>query len=201
MIKAIFSDLGGVLLTNGWDHIGRQKAIEHFGLEPEEYAQRHEMVFGGYEEGKMSIEDYLQFSVFYCQRSFSKAEFISFMKSQSKKLPHMLDFVSQIKEKYHLPVFAVSNEGRELAEYRIEEFNLRNTMDAFIVSGFVGMRKPALSIYKLALDLAQIEPQEALYLDDRQVLIEAGERAGLMTLWHTEYKKTVKEFDRHGLKL
>lgn len=201
MIKAIFTDLGGVLLTNGWDHIGRQKAAEHFGLDPVEFAQRHEMVFGGYEEGKMSIEDYLHFSVFYCPRTFSRAEFITFMKEQSQKLPHMLDHLKAVKEKYGLPVFAVSNEGRELGEYRIEAFQLQEVIDAFIVSGFVGMRKPALGIYKLALDLAQVKGDEALYIDDRQVLIEAGERAGLVTLWHTEFNATVSEFERHGLKL
>lgn len=201
MIKAIFTDLGGVLLTNGWDHIGRQKAAEHFGLDPVEFAQRHEMVFGGYEEGKMSIEDYLHFSVFYCPRTFSRAEFITFMKEQSQMLPHMLDHLKAVKEKYGLPVFAVSNEGRELGEYRIEAFQLQEVIDAFIVSGFVGMRKPALGIYKLALDLAQVKGDEALYIDDRQVLIEAGERAGLVTLWHTEFNATVSEFERHGLKL
>lgn len=201
MIKAIFTDLGGVLLTNGWDHIGRAKAVTHFGIDPEEFAQRHEMVFGGYEEGKMSIEDYLHFSVFYCQRSFSKAEFIEFMKEQSQPIAHMIPFLKEIKQKYNLPVFAISNEGRELAEYRIEQFHLQSLIDAFIVSGFVGIRKPSLSIYKLGLDLAQVEPSEALYIDDRQVLIEAGGRAGLVTLWHTDYAVTVKEFQRHSLEI
>ena len=201
MIKAIFTDLGGVLLTNGWDHIGRARAVNHFELDAEEFAQRHEMVFGGYEEGKMSIEDYLRFSVFYCQRQFSQAEFITFMKEQSQKLPHMIEFLKGIKQKYDLPVFAISNEGRELAEYRIIEFHLRGLIDAFVVSGFVGIRKPSLSIYKLGLDMAQVEPSEALYIDDRQVLIEAGGRAGLVTLWHTDYELTQKEFQRHSLEL
>lgn len=199
MIKVIFTDLGGVVLTNGWDHVGRKRAVEHFELDPEEFAQRHEMVFGGYEEGKMSIEDYLHFAVFYCPRPFSRAEFITFMKEQSQKLPHMLEHLQAIKKKYGIPIFAVSNEGRELGEYRIEQFELRPLIDAFIVSGFVGMRKPSLGIYKLALDLAQVNGDEALYIDDRQVLVEAGERAGLVTLWHTDYKVTVQEFERHGL--
>ena len=201
MIRAIFTDLGGVVLTNGWDTAGRERAVRHFELDPEEFAQRHEMVFGGYEEGKMSIEDYLRFSVFHTPRPFSRAEFITFMKEQSQKLPQMLEILEDIKTKYAIPIFALSNEGRELAEYRIETFHLRKVIDAFIVSGFVGMRKPSLGIYKMALDLAQVKAEEALYIDDREVLIEAGGRAGLLTLWNTSIDLTLKELCRHGLEV
>lgn len=199
MIKAIFTDIGGVLLTNGWDHVGRLEAVQHFKLDQDEFHQRHEMVFGGYEEGRMSIQDYLRFSVFHCQRDFSPAEFITYMKERSQKQGNLIEILTQIKRAHGLPVFAVSNEGRELGEYRIETFHLKDFIDAFIVSGFVGMRKPALSIYKLALDLAQVQPDEALYIDDREVLIEAGERAGLVTLWHRDEEKTKQELARHEL--
>ena len=84
MIKAIFTDLGGVVLTNGWDHVGRQNAVEHFGLDRGEFFQRHEMVFGTYEDGHMSLEEYLNFAVFYCARDFSKAEFTTYIKTQSQ---------------------------------------------------------------------------------------------------------------------
>ena len=202
MIKAIFTDLGGVVLTNGWDHEGRHRAVEHFGIDLVEFAKRHEMVFGDYEEGRMSIDDYLSFAVFHCQRPFSRAEFVNYMKELSQFFPESIyEIVRALKEKYALPVFALSNEGRELAEYRIEKFELHTFIDAFIVSGFVRMRKPSMGIYRLALDLAQVPGEQALYIDDREVLIEAGNRAGLMTLWHKTRAETFKELARHGLEV
>ena len=200
MIRAIFTDIGGVLLTNGWDHDGRNQAIERFGLDKAEFSQRHEMVFGTYEEGRMTIEDYLAFVVFYCPRSFSKAEFITFMKELSQPISEgIIEDLLAVKRKYNLPVFATSNEGRELAEYRIKTFKLNELIDAFIVSGFVAMRKPALGFYSLAIDLAQVQPEQALYIDDRAALIDAGGRAGLVTLHHVDRSTTAKELARHNL--
>ena len=199
MIRAIFTDLGGVILTNGWDHVGRQNAVDHFGLDRAEFFQRHEMVFGAYEEGQMSLDEYLAFAVFYCARGFSKAEFTTYIKEQSEPLPGMIDLMCKVKKESGRPVFALSNEGREIAQYRIDTFALRDLADAFIVSGFVGMRKPAMGIYKLTLDIAQVEPNEALYIDDRESLIEAGARAGLVTLWHQDIKTTKEALRRHGL--
>ena len=199
MIRAIFTDLGGVILSNGWDHVGRQNAVDRFGLDRAEFFQRHEMVFGAYEEGQMSLDEYLSFAVFYCARDFSKAEFTTYIKEQSRPLPGMLELMCKVKKQSGLPVFALSNEGREIAQYRIDTFGLRDLVDAFIVSGFVGMRKPAMGIYKLTLDIAQVAPDEGIYLDDRESLIEAGARAGLVTLWHQDINATKEALQRHGL--
>jgi putative hydrolase of the HAD superfamily len=199
VIRAIFTDLGGVVLTNGWDHLGRESAVTHFGLDRAEFFSRHEMIFGAYEDGQMSLEDYLSFAVFYCARDFSRAEFVTYIKEQSQPLPGMLELIGRAKKDSGLPVFATSNEGREIAEYRIDTFGLRDIMDAFVVSGFVGMRKPNLGFYKLALDLAQVRADETLYIDDRQPLIEAGDRAGLVTLWHQDIATTTEALQRHGL--
>ena len=111
----------------------------------------------------------------------------------------MFDLICRAKKESGLPVFALSNEGKEIAQYRIDTYNLRDLADAFIVSGFVGMRKPAMAIYKLTLDIAQVTPDEALYIDDRESLIEAGARAGLVTLWHQDIKTTTEALHRHGL--
>ena len=199
MIRAIFTDLGGVILSNGWDHVGRQNAVDHFGLDRAEFFQRHEMVFGAYEDGQMSLGEYLSFAVFYCARDFSKAEFTKYIKEQSQPLPGMFELMCRVKQQSGVPVFALSNEGREIAQYRIDTFSLRDLADAFIISGFVGMRKPAMGIYKLTLDIAQVAPDEALYIDDREALIEAGARAGLVTLWHQDIRTTTEALERHGL--
>ena len=119
-ITTIFTDIGGVLLTNGWDRGSRRKAIDHFKLDAEETEERHHLTFDTYEVGKITLDEYLERVVFYKKRSFSRQRFRQFMYDQSKPFPDMLALLQQLKKKYGLQIAVVSNEGRELAEYRIK---------------------------------------------------------------------------------
>src|SRR5215470_1427836 len=126
-LTAIFTDIGGVLLTNGWDRGSRRKAIEHFKLDDEETEERHHLCFDTLEVGKITLDEYLDQIVFYKKRSFTRGDFWKFMCNQSQPFPHMLRLMQQLKTKHRLKIVVISNEGRELAEYRIKQFNL----DAF----------------------------------------------------------------------
>jgi len=133
-ISALFLDIGGVLLTNGWDRIARQRAIEKFRLDEDEVNERHHLTFDTYEEGKLSLVQYLNRVIFYKERSFAMEEFRQFMFSQSQPYTEMIQFVQDLKDRYHLRLVVVSNEGRELNEYRIRTFKLNEFIDAFISS-------------------------------------------------------------------
>lgn len=143
LISTLFLDIGGVLLTNGWDHDSRKRAAELFGLDATEMNERHHLTFDTYEEGKISLDEYLARVVFYCDRRFSQEEFKDFMFAQSRPIPEMIKLVRQIKKAYGLEIAALSNEGRELTMYRVEKFQLREFIDFFISSCFVHYRKPA----------------------------------------------------------
>ncbi|MFN2245418.1 MAG: HAD family phosphatase, partial [Anaerolineae bacterium] len=118
-ITTLFLDIGGVLLTNGWDHNMRQKAAKAFDLDYEEMNERHHLTFDTYEEGKLSLYEYLERVIFYEERPFSLEEFKAFMFEQSQPYREMIDLVCKLKERYRLKIAAVSNEGRELTVYRI----------------------------------------------------------------------------------
>ena len=201
MIRAIFTDLGGVCLSNGWDSETRKKAAKHFDLDFKDMEARHQMIAGIYEEGKLDIDDYLDFVIFYIKREFHRETFITYMKAQSTPYPDMLELYRQIREKHGTRIIAVSNEGRELAEHRIMRFQLPNLIDTFIVSSFTGFRKPDPKIFKMALDIAQVAPQEIVYIDDREMLAEAAAKMGLKCLWHRTYSSTKSLLARHGLKI
>jgi putative hydrolase of the HAD superfamily len=124
-ITTLFVDIGGVLLSNGWDRVARKRAAEKFGIDLVEMDERHHLTFGTYEEGKLSLEDYLSRAVFYEERPFSRDSFIMFMFAQSHPYPDMIDLVRKLKAHHGLKVICVSNEGRELTEYRIKRFELR----------------------------------------------------------------------------
>lgn len=201
MIRAIFTDLGGVCLSNGWDTVTRKKAAKHFKIDFAEMEARHNMIAGIYEEGKLSIDVYLDFVIFHQPQEFHRETFIAYMKAQSTPYDDMLDMYRQIRKKTDVRILALSNEGRELAEHRITRFKLPEFIDTFIVSSFVGFRKPDPNIFKMALDIAQVAPQEIIYIDDREMLADAAAKMGLLCLWHRGYKSTKATLVKHGLKL
>ena len=199
-INTIFTDIGGVLLTNGWDRGSRRKAIDHFKLDPEETEERHHLTFDTYEVGKITQDEYLDRVVFYKKRSFSRKLFRQFMYDQSKPFPDMVALLQQLKKKYGFKVAVVSNEGRELAEYRIKQFKLNVLADFFIVSSFVHFRKPDADIFRIALDTAQVSPQQVLYNEDRAMFVQVAEVLGIQGLRHIDYKTTVKKLEKFGFK-
>jgi len=200
-ITTLFLDIGGVLLTNGWDAPLRKKAAETFGLEFRELNARHRRAFPAFEKGKIGLDDYLERVVFTKARLFSPIDFREFMVSQTRELPGMRDLVRNLKARHGLKVVAVSNEGRELTEYRIRTFELGNVIDFFVASCFVHLRKPDARIFRLALDLAHAAPEQVVYLDDRPGNIKAAGSLGIHAIRHRDCDSTRREIEAHGLPL
>ncbi len=199
-ITAFFLDIGGVLLENGWDLAKRRRAAETFALDPDEMNERHHLTFDTYEEGKLSLDEYLDRIVFYEKRSFTRDDFKAFM-FRTSAYPNMLDFARRLKSRYGLKTAVVSNEGRELAVRRIIDFNFPAFVDFFIVSSFVHLRKPDEDIYRLALDIAQVPPEKVVYLDDRAMFVEVARKLGIRGIHHTGYESTLEQLEALGLSL
>jgi putative hydrolase of the HAD superfamily len=189
-ISTLFLDVGGVLLTNGWDTSMRKKGYELFHLNEKEVEERHRLAFDVYECGRMTLDEYLNDVIFYQPRTFSREAFKQFMFSQSQPHPDMLEYIRHIKKKYDVKIVIVSNEGRELADYRFRTYRFKEFADIFIVSSFIHTRKPDLAIYRLALDTAQVSPDEVLYIDDRLPLIQVAEKLGIQGIHHTDLIST-----------
>jgi len=200
-ITTLFLDIGGVLLTNGWDRNARRQAAETFDLDHDEMDERHHQTFGTYEEGKLSLYDYLNRVVFYEERPFSLEEFRAFMFAQSQPYPEMIALIRELKARYHLKIAAVSNEGRELTVYRIQKFDLGAFIDFFISSCFVHYRKPDEDIYRIALDIAQIPPAQVAYIDDRAMFVEVAQCLGIRGIAHASYESTRAALEGLGLVL
>ena len=192
-IKILFSDIGGVLLTNGWGHLSRMAAAKKFNLNYEEMDMLHDFIFNVYEMGKITLDDYLNTVVFTEKRDFSREEFRQFMYAQSIQLPDMLPWMIGWKNKHeNIKVISINNEPRELNEYRIKKFKLHDFFDAFISSCEVEMRKPDPGIFLLALGIAQAKPEECIYFDDRFMLVEAAKKVGIRAYQHTSFENTKK---------
>jgi len=200
-ISTLFVDIGGVLLTNGWDHYERQRAAKHFKLNWAEMQNRHKLNFEIQEQDKISFREYLDRVVFWQKRPFTRAEFRQFMFAQSKPFTEMIELVRNLKAKYRLKVFVVSNEAREVNAYRIRQFKLDGIVDAFISSCFVHLRKPDAAIFQLALDIAQVPARQIVFIDNTPLFVQIAEEFGMRGLRHTDYHSTVAKLAAFGLRL
>lgn len=181
-ISAIFWDVGGVLLSNAWDRSQREAALEHFKLDEEEFADRHELVASSFERGQIGIDEYLDRTVFYRARPFSKEEFKDYMLALSQPNDGVLSLAKTIAGSGKYLMGTINNESRELNLYRIEKFGLRSIFSLFISSCFVGFRKPERDIYRLALETTQKRPEECCFIDDRALNLEVAKRLGMHTI-------------------
>jgi putative hydrolase of the HAD superfamily len=199
--KCLFLDVGGVLLTDGWNHAARERAARTFALDLKELEDRHHLTFDTYEVGKVSLDEYLNRTVFYEKRSFTPDDFRNFMFAQSQPLPGMIEFICKLKARHQLKVAVVSNEGRELTEYRIKTFKLDSFVDFFIASSFVHIRKPDVDIYRLALDVAQVAPRDVIYIEDRAMFVQVAESLGIRGIQQVDYATTRARLADFGLEL
>jgi putative hydrolase of the HAD superfamily len=199
LITTLFLEIGGVLLTNGWDHRARWRAAKHFKLDWAEMQERHELNFEIHEEDKITFREYLDRVIFWEKRPFTRVEFRQFMFAQSKSFTEMIELVRNLKAKYGLKIIVVSNESRELNAHRIRQFKLGGFVDAFISSCFVRLRKPDADIFKLALDIAQIPARQIIYIENTPLFVHIAEGMGIRSVLHTDYKSTCTKLASFGL--
>ena len=198
-VTSLFVDIGGILLTNGWDHLARKRAASSLNLDWDEMEARHGLNSGAYEEGKLTLEDYLSRTVFYEDRSFTRDHFKDYMYAQSQPYPEMINLVRNLKLKYGLKIVVVSNEGRELNAYRILKFKLDSFIDLFISSCYVHLRKPDADIFRVALDTAQVPINRVIYIDNTPMFVQIAERLGIRSILHTDYQSTCAQLASFGL--
>jgi putative hydrolase of the HAD superfamily len=185
-ITCVFLDVGGVLLTNGWDHLARKRAAKDFKLDWAEMEERHRLTFETHEEGKLTFEDYLGRVVFYQKRPFSRAQFKRFMFAQSKPYLQMIELFTRLKARYGLKIAVVSNESREVNAYRIRAFKLGDLVDSFASSCFVHLRKPDADIFRLALDIVQTPARQVLYIENTPMFVQVAQGLGIRSILHTD---------------
>jgi putative hydrolase of the HAD superfamily len=191
-ISAIFWDVGGVLGTNAWDSSQRHRALEQFGLDETEFHGRHEMLVSSFERGKIGLDEYLDRTVFYRPRSFTRQAFRDYMCSLSRPDPGSLGLARGLAKSGKYLMSTINNESRDLNQYRIEAFGLREIFTVFVSSCFVGLRKPEEGIYRLAMELTQKAPEESCFVDDRALNLESAIRLGMKTI-HFEAAGQLKQ--------
>lgn len=179
-IRAIYWDIGGVLLTNGWDHEERARVLAQFGIPREEYEARHEEPNDRWEKGELTDEEFLQETVFFKSRSFTAADFIGAIRAQSKWLPGgAKDIISALRQRNALKMAMLNNESGPLNDYRIATFGLAEYFDGFFCSAYIGIRKPDPRMFRAGTEMLHMKPEECAFVDDRESNCAAAAEAGM----------------------
>jgi putative hydrolase of the HAD superfamily len=200
-IGTIFFDIGGVLLTDGWGHDSRRAAAEQFGLDWDDFTDRHEKVAHLIETNRLPLERYLDRVIFDRPRSFSRDEFRAFVFAQSQPKPESLEIVRQLARLNRYFLATLNNEILELNLYRIQHFDLGEYFPVFFSSCFLGLRKPDEAIYRAVLNTTQRTPNECLFIDDREVNLECPRELGLRTIHFEDARQLRRELEENGVDL
>lgn len=200
-VTALFFDVGGVLLTNGWDRDSRMAAAKKFHLDWNDFEERHELLLHAFETGRLGIEEYLDRVIFYCKRDFTRQEFKDFIYAQAREMPESLEVLRRLAKPRRYLISALNNESRDLNAYRIERFHLREYFDVFLSSCYLGVRKPDKTIYELALSITQRKGEECVFVDDRALNLECARELGMHIIQFKDAAQLGKELVQLGVEI
>ena len=198
-ISALFWDVGGVLLSNAWDHEQRQRALAHFALDEVEFDDRHQMLVSSFERGTINLQEYLERTIFYRPRSFTLPAFKEYMFSMSQPDAKALELAQEIAGSGKYLMSTINNESKELNLFRIQTFGLRDIFSLFVSSCFVGLRKPEDGIYRLALEITQRPPEECCFVDDRQLNLDSAARLGMQVIQMESVEQLRRDLQKLGV--
>jgi putative hydrolase of the HAD superfamily len=198
-ITTVFSDIGGVLLTNGWDRASRKAFVDQFKLDWDDYEDRHLALTDPFDTGEITLDQYVDLTVFHRPWDFSREQVRQFMLSRSQPLPESLALVARLAESRKCFLAALNNESRELNQHRIDRFGLRRYFSAFFSSCYLGVKKPEEGIYRRALEISQRAPEECVFIDDRPMNVEAARRFGIRGVCFTNAPQLERDLRSLGI--
>jgi putative hydrolase of the HAD superfamily len=184
-ITTIFFDIGGVCLSNGWDHEQRQVLAQQLGFDYPSFDSRHRQVVDSLERGQLTLEEYLRWTLFYEPRTFSMQQAIDAIERLSTPFDETLAIVRALRDSGNYLLATLNNESRELNEYRIERFGLRDLFSAFFSSCYLGLLKPQPEHYRRAMQITQCPAEQCLFIDDRPMNIEVARILGMQPIQFT----------------
>ena len=200
-ITTLFFDIGGVILTNGWDRDARREAAQTFELDWEDFQDRHDLSFPAFDAGQITLNQYLDRTLFYRARSFTREEFTAFMFAQSREYPDTRAVLTALSQSGKYLLAAINNEPLELNQYRIEAFHLRKDFQSFFSSCYLNARKPEEAIYRIALEVTQRVPEQCVFVDDRALNLETPRRLGMNVIHHQNAPQLREDLKSLGIEV
>lgn len=195
----VFFDIGGVLGTNGWDREQRVQAMRKFSIDDEDFESRHQQVVSEFETGVMSLEEYLDVTVFCTPRLFSREDFELYMLGLSEPNPYTIEIAKHVATAGRVRLMTMNNESAVLNSYRIDRFGLKNVFSAFLSSCWLGVRKPSRAFFERGIAIAQAEAERSLLIDDREQNLAPAAAMGMQTVRYTDPESLARVLSSAGL--
>lgn len=195
----VFFDIGGVLGTNGWDREQRARALQKFSVEEEDFEHRHHQVVSEFETGAMSLEEYLDVTVFYTPRMFSREDFELYMLSLSEPNPYTIEIAKRLATAGRVRLMTMNNESAVLNVHRIDRFGLKSIFQTFLSSCWLGCRKPQRMFFERGLGIAQADAASSLLIDDRDQNLAPAATLGMRTIQFTDPQSLARELMGYGV--
>jgi putative hydrolase of the HAD superfamily len=200
-ITTMFWDIGGVILTNGWDRHSRREAAKVFDLDYEEFQDRHDLSFPALDAGRITLDEYLDRTLFYRARPFTREEFTAYIFAQSREFRETRAVLDDVTKENKYFIGSINNEPLELNEYRIEAFDLRRNFEVFFSSCYLSSRKPEESIFRIALEVTQRPPEKCIFVDDRALNLEVPHRLGMHVIHYQDAAQLRSELRKYDVKV
>lgn len=195
----VFFDIGGVLGTNGWDREQRLTALQRFSIDDDDFEHRHHQVVSEFETGAISLDEYLDVTVFHTPRLFSREDFELFMLGLSEPNPYTIEIAKHVASAGHVRLMTMNNESAVLNAYRIERFGLRTVFSAFLSSCWLGVRKPSRAFFERGIAIAQADAERSLLIDDRDQNLAPAASMGMQTVRYTDPESLARALSGVGL--
>ena len=201
-IRAIYWDIGGVLLTNGWDHEERAHVLAQFAIDRDEYEARHPGPNDLWEKGELSDDDFMKQTVFFKPRSFTPQQFLQAVREQSQWLPGgAKNVITALRTHSGLKMAMLNNESGPLNDYRIDTFGLTQFFDGFFCSAYIGMRKPDPRMFRTGAELLHQKPEHCAFIDDRENNCAAAAEVGMHAIQYMDEQQLGAALRRLGVRM
>jgi putative hydrolase of the HAD superfamily len=200
-ITTMFWDIGGVILTNGWDRASRREAAKVFQLDWEEFQGRHDLSFPALDTGHITLNEYLDRTVFHHPRSFTREEFTAYIFAQSREFPETRAILNEVTRTGKYFIGSINNEPWELNQYRIEAFDLRRNFEVFFSSCYVRSLKPEETIFRIALEVSQRPPEQCIFIDDRLLNLEVPRRLGMNVIHYQDAERLRSDLRKYDVEV
>lgn len=200
-ITTLFWDIGGVILTNGWDRNSRRAAADTFHFDWEEFQDRHELTFPAFDSGHITLDEYLDRTLFYRSRPFTREQFTAFMFAQSREYPESRAMLDKVARSGKYFIGAINNEPLELNEYRIQSFRLRQDFQVFFSSCYMHSRKPEELIFRMALRVTQRPADQCVFIDDRPLNLESPRKLGMHVIHYQDAQQLRCELQKYDVEV
>jgi putative hydrolase of the HAD superfamily len=205
MIRTVFWDIGGVLLSNGYGRSERAGVYADLQLSMGEIADaeaRRDEANWYWERGLIDEVEFFKRTLFYTPRNFMLTDVWASVEAQQRVLhPESIEMLHRMHARRQVRLASLNNESRELNAFRLKRFELRQYFDFCICSAYVHEMKPAAGIYRSALEIGGDKPGEACFIDDNEDNIAAANAAGFVGLHFTSPSALRAQLDSLGIEL